>query len=188
MDEYISFVSSSSTKSSEFGEDNITFTDDDLAGQKYALLNTVKLQISDNETNENVEYRTDKIIHNFIDYPLPTGEESQIDKLPIIVNANKTAENDAKYTVIANATFTDPTGVEGKGYIVFVLNGTATVGGNAYLAGSKVYRFFHSGSWRTKNYGLNIASNFTDDTTASAGGIQVGDLYHTAGVVKIRLS
>ena len=165
-DEYISFVSSSSTKSSEFGEDNITFTDDDLAGQKYALLNTVKLQISDNETNENVEYRTDKIIHNFIDYPLPTGEESQIDKLPIIVSANKTAENDGKYTVIANATFTDPTPAEGKGYTVFVRNGTATIGGVGYTAGSLVYRVYHSGAWSSTSIGGTVP-----DADASTKGI-----------------
>lgn len=31
-------------------------------------------------------------------------------------------------------------------------------------------------------------SNFANDTDAAAGGVQIGQLYHTAGVVKIRLS
>jgi len=45
----------------------------------------------------------------------------------------------------------------------------------------------------TKNYvdnfvPVNIASDYPDDTAAAAGGILVGGLYHTAGVVKIRLT
>jgi len=68
-----------------------------------------------------------------------------------IINANKTAENDSKYTVIANATFTDPTPVEGKGYTVFVRNGTATIGGVGYTAGSLVYRVYYSGAWGSYN-------------------------------------
>ena len=32
------------------------------------------------------------------------------------------------------------------------------------------------------------ADNFSNDTTASAGGIAIGQYYHTAGVVKIRLT
>ncbi|MFM2204466.1 MAG: Flavobacterium phage 11b [Bacteroidota bacterium] len=35
---------------------------------------------------------------------------------------------------------------------------------------------------------VDIADNFTNDTTASAGGIAIGQYYHTAGVVKIRLT
>lgn len=33
-----------------------------------------------------------------------------------------------------------------------------------------------------------VADNFLDDTTAAVGGIAVGRLYHTGGVVKIRLT
>lgn len=45
----------------------------------------------------------------------------------------------------------------------------------------------------TKNYvdnfvPVNTASDYPDDTAAAAGGILVGGLYHTAGVVKIRLT
>jgi hypothetical protein len=35
---------------------------------------------------------------------------------------------------------------------------------------------------------VDPADNFTNDTTASAGGIVIGQYYHTAGVVKIRLT
>ena len=70
----------------------------------------------------------------------------------IVVSSNTNAVNDTNYTVVANATFTDPTPVEGKGYIVFVRNGTATIGGVGYTAGRNVYRFFHSGAWSSVVY------------------------------------
>ena len=68
------------------------------------------------------------------------------------MSSNTNAVNDTNYTVVANATFTDPTPVEGKGYIVFVRNGTATIGGVGYTAGRNVYRFFHSGAWSSVVY------------------------------------
>ena len=36
---------------------------------------------------------------------------------------------------------------------------------------------------------LNVleTKDFADDTAAAAGGVEIGGLYHTAGVVKIRL-
>jgi hypothetical protein len=70
----------------------------------------------------------------------------------IVVSSSRTASNDTNYSVVANATFTDPTPVEGKGYIVFVRNGTATIGGVGYTAGRNVYRFFHSGAWSSVVY------------------------------------
>lgn len=75
-----------------------------------------------------------------------------IQSIPIVVNANITAENNKVYHVIANATFTDPTPVEGRGYFVVVRNASSCVlGGNSYIAGETIHRIFHSGSW------LNIA-------------------------------
>jgi hypothetical protein len=66
----------------------------------------------------------------------------------IVVSSNTTAVNDAVYTVVASATFTDPTPVEGKGFTVFIRNGTGTVGGTGYsVAGTQIRRIFHSGSW-----------------------------------------
>jgi len=118
-----------------------------------------------NTTNDGVDFITsDVLIENATFYrngnitvkknsgspkihQLPINEDGTFDLVAIIVNANKTAENDSKYTVVANATFTDPTPAEGKGYTVFVRNGTATIGGVGYTAGSLVYRVYHSGAW-----------------------------------------
>ncbi len=68
--------------------------------------------------------------------------------LPVVVSGNTTAENGQTYVNVASATYTDPTPAEGKGFTVFVRNGTATVGGTAYAtAGTIINRIFHSGSW-----------------------------------------
>lgn len=67
---------------------------------------------------------------------------------PIVVNADLTAVIDSYYNVVASAIFTDPAPTEGKGFIVFVRNGTATVGGVAYsTAGTIIRRIYHSGAW-----------------------------------------
>jgi len=99
-------------------------------------------------TNESQGFRASADHSNFLE------DLSYVQKIyadAIIVNANITAINDRKYTVIANATFTDPTPVEGKGYTVFVRNGTATIGGVGYTAGSLVYRVYYSGAWGSYN-------------------------------------
>lgn len=67
---------------------------------------------------------------------------------PIVVNADLTAVLDSYYNVVASAIFTDPAPTEGKGFIVFVRNGTATVGGVGYsTAGTLIRRIYHSGAW-----------------------------------------
>ena len=66
---------------------------------------------------------------------------------PIVVSTNQTALNDRNYTVVANATFTDPSPVEGKGYRVFVRNGIATINAVAYTERTTILRLFHSGAW-----------------------------------------
>jgi hypothetical protein len=93
----------------------------------------------------------------------------------IVINSNTTAVLDGVYTVVASATFTDPTPAEGKGFMVFVRNGTATVGGTGYsTAGTVINRIFHSGAWA--NYTLSSftpsALTKTDDTnvTLTLGG------------------
>jgi len=79
-----------------------------------------------------------------------------------LVSTSQTATNSTQYIVVANATFTDPTPAEGKGFKVYVRNGTATVGGTAYsVAGSVIWRVFHSGSWA--NY---YSSPFNDATSS----------------------
>lgn len=71
---------------------------------------------------------------------------------PVIVSSNITAILNRVHNVVANATLTDATPVEGMGYTVNVINGVATVGGVAYSVGSELYRHYHSGSWRTAEY------------------------------------
>jgi hypothetical protein len=114
----------------------------------------------DNGIGDVTEYHRTKITANGTDYPLPTGASSQIATLAditggggyTVVSANQTAVNDTNYTVVANATFTDPSPAEGKGYVVYVRNGTATIGGTGYGVGSLVFRVFHSGAWSTRVY------------------------------------
>lgn len=68
--------------------------------------------------------------------------------IAVEVTGNLTAANDTYYINTANATYTDPTPAQAKGYIVLVRNGTATIGGTGYsVAGSLIYRYYHSGAW-----------------------------------------
>lgn len=79
--------------------------------------------------------------------------------IAIVVSSDTTAVNDTNYTVVANATFTDPSPSEGKGYVVYVRNGTATIGGTGYAVGSLVFRVFHSGAWSSKEYKSNLTAS-----------------------------
>lgn len=88
-----------------------------------------------------------------------------------VVSSNQTAVNDTNYTVVANATFTDPSPTEGKGYVVYVRNGTATIGGTGYAVGSLVFRVFHSGAWSTREYKSNLTIDATP-TNGSANAVQ----------------
>jgi hypothetical protein len=85
----------------------------------------------------------------------------------VVVSNNQTAVNDANYTVVANSTFTDPSPVEGKGYRVFVRNGTATINAVAYTVGTSILRLFHSGSW--VSYVSLPDSNFVPTTRTING-------------------
>jgi hypothetical protein len=115
----------------------------------------------------NVSYFDDKITVSGVSYPLPNGASSQIATLAditggggyTVVSANQTAVNDTNYTVVANATFTDPSPTEGKGYVVYVRNGTATIGGTGYGVGSLVFRVFHSGAWSSREYKSNLTAS-----------------------------
>jgi hypothetical protein len=99
-----------------------------------------------------------------------TGDGSglfNVQQIPIVVSSNTTAENDRVYHVVANATFTDPTPVEGKGFTVFVRNGTATVGSLSFTSGMLIIRTFHSGIWSNSSYSRSAVSNSTDESTAN---------------------
>lgn len=74
-------------------------------------------------------------------------------KNAIVVSGNTTAVNDGVYHNVATATYTDPTPSNGKGFTVFVRNGTATVGGTPYAtAGTIIIRTYHSGAWSNEVY------------------------------------
>jgi hypothetical protein len=84
----------------------------------------------------------------------------------IVVSSNTTAVIDGAYTLVASATFTDPTPVEGKGFSVLIRNGTATIGGTGYnTAGTTVWRVFHSGSWA--NYVNQLSIGYTPENVAN---------------------
>jgi hypothetical protein len=87
--------------------------------------------------------RGDGSLETFPTIPDVTGLQSKA----VVVSGNTTAVNDGNYTVVANATFTDPSPVEGKGYRVFVRNGTATINSVGYTVGTSIFRVFHSGAW-----------------------------------------
>lgn len=144
----------------------------------------------------------------FIDYinskavsfsPISIGGNGQI-LLPDVINetviltvsqevtTNTNAINYCKYIANGTITFTDPTPETNKGYIVHVLGGTSTIGGVGYKTGALVYRFYDGSSWISKNYGVSISDDYPNDVLADAGGIPIGGLYHTSGVVKIRLT
>lgn len=103
----------------------------------------------DKPTGTTSQYlRGDGSLATFPTIPDVSGLQSK----PVVVNGNITAQNDRVYHVVANATFTDPTPVEGRGYFVVVRFASSCVlGGNSYIAGETIHRIFHSGSW------LNIA-------------------------------
>lgn len=77
---------------------------------------------------------------------------------PIVVagvGATVQAKFNASFSTTITVEFLDPveTPIEAEGYIVYVLNGTSTIGGVGYTAGSLVYRFYNGSSWISKDYG-----------------------------------
>jgi hypothetical protein len=88
----------------------------------------------------------------------------------VVVSTNQTAVNDGSYTVVANATFTDPSPVEGKGYRVFVRNGTATINSVGYTVGTSIFRLFHSGGWVSY---VSLPDNNFVPTTRTINGLDL---------------
>jgi len=86
-----------------------------------------------------------------------------------VKSASFTAANDKQYTAVATLTVTDPSPVEGKGFEVFLRNGTATVGGTAYTrSGTTIRRVYHSGAWTNTAYVFPIVSADISDATSAA--------------------
>lgn len=100
---------------------------------------------------------------------------------PVVVSGSLTAVLNTYYINVASATYTDPSPVEGKGFIVFVRNGTATVGGTGYsTAGTIVHRVYHSGSWSKYVY-YDVAQLDTTYQGLDAGLTDIAGLAVTDG-------
>jgi len=86
-----------------------------------------------------------------------------------VKSASFTAANDKQYTAVATLTVTDPSPVQGKGFEVFLRNGTATIGGTAYTrSGTTIRRVYHSGAWTNTPYYSPIVSADISDATSAA--------------------
>ena len=94
------------------------------------------------------------------------GGGGSFQTLPTEVTGSLTAANDTYYVNTASATYTDPAGVQGKGFVVLVRGGTATVGGTAYTTGV-IYRYFNSAAW--SNIMLRDFATITGDITFASG-------------------
>jgi hypothetical protein len=106
------------------------------------------------------------------------------DAATTVVTGNITAQFDYQYNVAANAVISDPgTPVEGKSFVVFVLDGTATVGGVTYSdEGSVIRRYYENGEWRSKLYrdsaAYATAAQGTDERVPTSAGLT--DKFNTA--------
>jgi len=83
------------------------------------------------------------------------------DRSAIIISSSFTAVNSRYYTTYGGTpiTVTDPTAETCKGYIVYVVSGTTTIGGVGYTAGDLVYRYYNGSSWISTN--MNAANGVT---------------------------
>lgn len=113
-----------------------------------ATADTVSLDADTWNFYDAVDTALKKITWANIKATLKTYFDTLYQTLTTVISGNTTAANDGIYHVTASATFTDPSPVEGKGYTVFVRNGTATVGSTPYAtAGTVIKRVYHSGAW-----------------------------------------
>jgi len=100
-----------------------------------------------------------------LNFTIPRGSEAEA----VVKSASFTAANDQQYNAVATLTVTDPTPTEGKGFVVFVRNGTSTIGGTAYdRAGTRVERIFHSGAWANYPTYSPVTSADVSDATSAA--------------------
>ena len=101
--------------------------------------------------------------------------------LPIVKTGSFSAKNEEEY-IIVNGTCTviDPTGYLGRGYKVYVRDGSAIIGGVTYGEGSLIYRYYYASVWTSKNYNIALSdiltTTITDgDTTHAPDGNAVFD-------------
>lgn len=91
--------------------------------------------------------------------PISTATQTALDgkqdeSVQVITPSTVPAQNDQFYHVTDIVIFNDPTGVEGKGYTVEIIDGgTATVGGTQYIMpGIIINRRYDGGVWKSYVY------------------------------------
>jgi hypothetical protein len=110
---------------------------------------------------------------------LPTGNyDLALDTK--VISSNYTAVNGEPLSVTANATITDPTGVSGKGYTIYVPKSgvTATIGGVGYGVGSFVFRFYDGSGWVSKNFDFTSALALKEDLSNKVTDLTTNDNTH----------
>jgi hypothetical protein len=110
--------------------------------------------------------------------------------LPIYTEkvSNFTAVNSALYSTNGTITVTDPAPVTNKGYIVYVIDGTTTIGGVGYTAGALIYRFYNGSAWISTDMNAGgttpTLQEVTDEGAITTNDITVNSIELTNGVIK----
>lgn len=139
-------------KDVEFHNSNLIFYNN--LGQEIAAI-TLNNGVLDLLSNNVAKVNGTNIITDINGITANTNGSVTLDlnSAPRVVNSNTTAVNDETIIVINDSVISHPIDpVEGKGYIVIVVNGTANINGIDYEEGRIITIFFYSGSWRTKVY------------------------------------
>lgn len=114
------------------------------------------------------------------------GESGDDGIVAQVIQTSITAELDRYYHAVSTLTVSDPTTpTEGKGFVVFVRNGTITVGGIEYsTSGTLIHRIWHSGSYSNyvyldkaqldSNYANLSGNNTWTNSNSFSGGIVLG--------------
>jgi hypothetical protein len=114
-------------------------------------------------------------------FPNKTPGNYAIATIDDVISSNTTATNGTKYLAVANLTMSDITPPsEGAFYEVTVINGTATIGGVGYTVGQKIFRHYHSGSWRSFIYGGSGTASTLQEVTEAGNETTVKTIFKTS--------
>lgn len=90
--------------------------------------------------------------NNFtISFPAKSGQVAMLSDIAQVKTSSFTAVDNQYYYTTQTLTITDPAGSVTRGYIVYVIEGLATIGGVVYGAGSLVYRYQNGTTWTSTN-------------------------------------
>jgi len=90
--------------------------------------------------------------NNFtINFPAQSGQLAMLSNISQVKTSSFTAVDNQYYYTTQTLTITDPLGSATRGYIVYVIDGLATIGGVVYGAGSLVYRYQNGVTWTSTN-------------------------------------